>query len=611
MWNRIVNFVKQLNKILSTLFDGIVSRWGILKQHRLLVLASAFFGFLLLISALGQAFGLPADWWLRSARGTPISYLIETPTPTPTTTFTVTLTPTPTATHTLTPLPTPTLVPTQTPTPTATQLEGAPFADGEVGVVLADFVNDEQGLNSLVEPLALAFQQQDISYIRVHHILENREEARDISRLYGATIVVWGEKYSLGALVNFEVNPQHGQVPVTVGRLLTAVDEDFSAFVIYEGMGIPYLLEFTQGQKALFDGEFASAIDAFSHAIQRIPEGRESEVQAGTLFFYRGYAYQAQGRLDEGLLDYESALEIQPDLAEVYINRGNIYFFYQDKDDEAFLEYDQATQMRPDWNMPYLNRGNIYLLRGDYEEALAEFSLAVQLAPNDSLGYVNRGNVYYSQGLYDRALVDYNQALDINPDDFGAYNNRANIYTIQGKFELALADYDQALQIFPNSVTSITNRGNIFLFLSRFEEAVEEFSKAIELNPNYANAYNSRGYAYAMQEDYVHALPDIKQALQFQPNSPEILDSLGFVYAGLGDYERALVAYNRGLELDPDSENSYHSYQGRGNVHYRLGNFEQAIADYREYQRLTGHLEPDMRDQIAEMEAALTATPPP
>ncbi|MGB1285151.1 MAG: hypothetical protein ACPG7F_01350 [Aggregatilineales bacterium] len=47
------------------------------------------------------------------------------------------------------------------------------------------------------------------------------------------------------------------------------------------------------------------------------------------------------------------------------------------------------------------------------------------------------------------------------------------------------------------------------------------------------------------------------------------------------------------------------SRRGRGNIYYRLKNYEAVVADYHAYERITGQLEPFMIDRIAEMEAVL------
>ncbi len=62
--------------------------------------------------------------------------------------------------------------------------------------------------------------------------------------------------------------------------MLIAVDDHFSTFVINEGMGVPYLLDFTHGQMLYFDGYYTHALNAFNAAVQRIPTGQEAKAQS-------------------------------------------------------------------------------------------------------------------------------------------------------------------------------------------------------------------------------------------------------------------------------------------------------------------------------------------
>jgi len=46
-----------------------------------------------------------------------------------------------------------------------------------------------------------------------------------------------------------------------------------------------------------------------------------------------------------------------------------------------------------------------------------------------------------------------------------------------------------------------------------------------------------------------------------------------------------------------------------GIASYNLDAYSQAITDYQQYQRLAGHLEPFMQQQMTEMQVVLQATP--
>lgn len=60
--------------------------------------------------------------------------------------------------------------------------------------------------------------------------------------------------------------------------------------------------------------------------------------------------------------------------------------------------------------------------------------------------------------------------------------------------------------------------------------------------------------------------------------------------------------YNEAIRLDPQYPNSY---WGRGETHYELGQYSEAVADYRQYEAANGVLEPFMVDRILEMRLPL------
>ncbi len=415
------------------------------------------------ISGFGGAFGLPPTWWIPAPVGTQIARLIATATPT------ATLTATPTQTSTPTPSP------TNTPPPTATALEGAAFGSDVIGVVLADFVNDAPGVDNLGDPLALAFEQStvNIPLIRVRHTVTSQTEAEQIARLYNATIVVWGEKYSTGVDVHYQVDPAYGLVETTVSNLLIAVDNNFSTFVINDRMGVPYILDLTQGQIFYFDGHYTEARNAFDQAVTAIPKGMEAQVQAEALYFYRGNTLYYLNQKDAALADYQQALKLNPKDALVYNNMGMIH-------------HDQ----------------------GDSTQALADYQQALQIDPNDAQAYNNRGLVYQEQGDDDDALKDYKAALQLQPDFPEALYNRGNLYYDQGQYDLALNDYNAAAQFQPNNANIYHNRGLTHAAQGDYTEAVNDFTQAIRLRQDHASDYLSRGAVYFAEGDYTDALSD-------------------------------------------------------------------------------------------------------
>ena len=62
---------------------------------------------------------------------------------------------------------------------------------------------------------------------------------------------------------------------------------------------------------------------------------------------------------DQAIADYNMAIELKPDYAQAYVNRGNAY---RDKGviDRAIADYSKAIELKPDYAQAYYNRGGAY-----------------------------------------------------------------------------------------------------------------------------------------------------------------------------------------------------------------------------------------------------------
>jgi tetratricopeptide (TPR) repeat protein len=93
----------------------------------------------------------------------------------------------------------------------------------------------------------------------------------------------------------------------------------------------------------------------------------------------------------------------------------------------AFTNYNMALQLKPDYAEAYNERGHAYYWTGDYPRAIADFTRAIELRPNYPNAFNNRGAAYMASGGHSgRALADFNQAIQLKPDFRNAYVNRAN-----------------------------------------------------------------------------------------------------------------------------------------------------------------------------------------
>ena len=65
---------------------------------------------------------------------------------------------------------------------------------------------------------------------------------------------------------------------------------------------------------------------------------------------------------------------------------------------EAIADYNKAIDMNPDFADAYDNRGLTFYKQGSFTQAIVDFNKAIEINPNDSEEYNNRGACYSHQG---------------------------------------------------------------------------------------------------------------------------------------------------------------------------------------------------------------------
>jgi tetratricopeptide (TPR) repeat protein len=245
-------------------------------------------------------------------------------------------------------------------------------------------------------------------------------------------------------------------------------------------------------------------------------------------YFYCGATCAALGRHEEALAHYDQAVRLDPSFAVAYnnigalhIRRGNLGEALAAFDRAAQLgaplgeqnaararkeqgqlaDYDQAIRRDPNDANAYNNRANIYDKMGRHEEALADFTQAIRLDPNRSETYYNRGNIYLALGRHEEALADFTQAIRLDPRFVKAYNCRGYACAALGRHEGALADFTQAIRLDPSFARAYCNIGSLHARRGDLRQALPAFLRAAQLGYPAAAEYASRARAISFLAD--------------------------------------------------------------------------------------------------------------
>ena len=270
------------------------------------------------------------------------------------------------------------------------------------------------------------------------------------------------------------------------------------------------------------------------------------------LAFHRGNFLLMLKQIDEALKAYSRAIELSPNNAKAYNNRG-VAYRKKGKLDLAVKDYTKAIKLNPDDANAYSNRGNVYREKGEFNRAIDDTNTAIELNPNCTEAYNNRGAAYGAKGDVDHAIKDCSKAIALNLNCTEAYSNRSNAYLKKGQVDRAIDDCNTALQIDPDYVEAYVNRGNAYLQKYEIGHAIENYTTAIRFNPRFTEAYFNRGTAYCQKGEFGLAIEDYNEAIQINPSFVRAYYCRAFVWLHFQKWDKArtdlTLAQEKGVDI--------------------------------------------------------------
>ncbi|KQY34648.1 hypothetical protein ASD38_21035 [Caulobacter sp. Root487D2Y] len=277
-------------------------------------------------------------------------------------------------------------------------------------------------------------------------------------------------------------------------------------------------------------------------------------------------ASEVDSEIPAALADYAKALELDPDMLDVYGLRGEI--LSATRDEKGVEENYQAWLARePDSARAHAGYAGALERLGKIDKARVEIDRALALKPNVE-AYLIRARIT-PKDQREAFLADIDRALALAPDDTFAYQLRAERRHAWGQDDLALADVEKALKAWPESYSARYLRATLHQNDGRYDLAVKDFDVLIAREPDQAALYNGRCWSRGLGNvELDRALADCETALKLLPGNAAILDSRGFIKLRKGDLVGAVADYDLALTTAPDQAASLF---GRGVAKRRQG----------------------------------------
>jgi tetratricopeptide (TPR) repeat protein len=110
-------------------------------------------------------------------------------------------------------------------------------------------------------------------------------------------------------------------------------------------------------------------------------------------------------------------------------------------------EFTTAIELKPEYANAYFNRGELYFELKDFVRAIRDYTQAIELEGNDPQYYNSRGHCRFMLEMYDDALVDYRRAAELGKDSAAYQTDLADAYQFLGQWEAAASAYKAAVAV--------------------------------------------------------------------------------------------------------------------------------------------------------------------
>ena len=122
---------------------------------------------------------------------------------------------------------------------------------------------------------------------------------------------------------------------------------------------------------------------------------------------------------------------------------------------QAIQDFDNALDLNPELGNIYYNRGFAYYCLKDYQQAIQNFDNALALNPDDAQAYTNQGVTYFDLKDYQQAIQNFDKALALYHDDTSVHYNRAIAYLWQNNIEHARADFTRTWELDATDIEAV------------------------------------------------------------------------------------------------------------------------------------------------------------
>ena len=286
-------------------------------------------------------------------------------------------------------------------------------------------------------------------------------------------------------------------------------------------------------------------------------------------FHYDGLVYQAEGKPEASLAQFESALALAPDAIQPLsqLIRSHLAMGKRELAEKRLAE---AIEQDPDNFVAHNLSGELLLAGREPAKAQAEFERAIAINSGVDVFYRNLAAAQLALGEEEAALATLEKGIEATGGSALLVTALAGQLEADGKLDQAIAQYEKVLEENPSSDLALNN---LAMLLVEYRDGEEALRRAQELvariaarnNPAYLD---TMGWIAYKAGDANKAVELLEKAASQLPANPMVQYHLGMAYLHAGNEVQARESLSRSLEGN-------HAFQGRESAEAILAELER------------------------------------
>ncbi len=216
----------------------------------------------------------------------------------------------------------------------------------------------------------------------------------------------------------------------------------------------------------------------------------------------------------EAIDAFSLVLETEPDNADVYNNMAVAYSCLDDFE-HAENYYVKALELDPQMAQAYINLSDLYYKAGDIPSAVGTLQRgSYELENNLTIAHL-LARVYIEDQRWDDAIVELERVLDGEPENYDAYYDLGHVYFELGDYEAAIDNFENVIEYEQNNELLYYALAQAYEANNQIDKAISNYLKAIAVNDKFTLAYKKVGILFLARNDYEDAIEYFENYMDF------------------------------------------------------------------------------------------------